>query len=242
MRIYNRKTNRGVAHDVLLRAANEVLHGGRSKKGVAADFNIDRMTLSRFVEKVRNAEEGAQVVSGYEAVANAKRVFSIEMERDLSEHITHLADMFYGLSQRRCRALACDFAMKNNVSIPKSWIENGMAGEDWWLGFADRHKMSIRSAEATSLARARAFNRPVVTAFFNNLAAVLEKESFPPSRIFNCDETGCSTVQPPKAVVTKRGTKQVGAVTSQERGELVTVAYAINASGSSLPPCLFSPE
>jgi len=45
--------------------------------------------------------------------------------------------------------------------------------------------------------------------------------------IFNCDETDCTTVQCPKQVVTEQGRKQVGSITSSERGELVTVVYRL---------------
>ena len=51
MRNYKRKTNQGAPLDILQRAADEVILHGRSKKGVATEFNIDRITLSRFVEK-----------------------------------------------------------------------------------------------------------------------------------------------------------------------------------------------
>ena len=41
--------------------------------------------------------------------------------------------------------------------------------------------------------------------------------------IWNVDETGVTTVQRPSKIVAKCGTKQVGALTSAERGRLVTV-------------------
>jgi hypothetical protein len=50
------------------------------------------------------------------------------------------------------------------------------------------------------------------------------------------DETGVTTVQKPSKVVAQKGLKQIGAVTSQERGTLVTVVVAINALGNSAPP------
>ncbi len=60
--------------------------------------------------------------------------------------------------------------------------------------------------------------------------------------IYNMDETGVTTVQTPKQIVTEKGKKQVGSVTSAERGELVTVACAVNATGNAIPPMFIFPR
>ncbi|GFR85799.1 tigger transposable element-derived protein [Elysia marginata] len=71
----------------------------------------------------------------------------------------------------------------------------------------------------------------------------MDKFKFSPSEIYNTDETGCTTVQNPGAVVTEKGKKkQVGAKTSAERGELVTVAYTVSAIGSVVPPLFIFPR
>ena len=57
--------------------------------------------------------------------------------------------------------------------------------------------------------------------------------------IYNTDETGCTTVA---AVVTEKGKKQVGAITSAERGDLVTVMYTVSAIGSVVPPLFIFPR
>jgi hypothetical protein len=69
--------------------------------------------------------------------------------------------------------------------------------------------LAIRTPEATSFARASAFNNPAVDKFYDNLAAVMDKYNFNPEDIYmyNCDETGCTTVQDPKAIVTEKGAK-----------------------------------
>ncbi|XP_045463203.1 MFS-type transporter clz9-like [Harmonia axyridis] len=114
-----------------------------------------------------------------------------------------------------------------------------MAGNDWFTNFMKRNpKLAIRSPEATSLSRATSFNRTNVQNFFEKYRSVLERYSFPPSRIWNVDETGITTVQKPKKIVAGKGTKQVGAVTSAERGVLVTLVVATNAIGNAIP-CMF---
>ena len=43
-------------------------------------------------------------------------------------------------------------------------------------------------------------------------------------------------MQRPDRIVASKGVRQVGAVTSAERGQLVTVAVAVSATGTLIPP------
>jgi len=94
----------------------------------------------------------------------------------------------------------------------------------------------------TSIGRAIGFNENAYKEYLKNLSSVLDKHQFSADRIFNVDETGVATVQDPKKVVTPTGMKNVGAITSAERGELITAVYAICASGYALAPMLIFPR
>lgn len=239
MRTYKRKTVRGsIPRDILQRVAVEI-ENGRTIRGVATEFNINRMTLKRYITK---RATNPDAITGYQAVAASKIIFKSEMEQDLANHIKLLADMFHGLSVQKCCALAYNFAVSNGLTIPDSWTKNGKAGTDWWLAFRSRQHLAVRSPEATSFARSSAFNRPVVNQFYDNLATVMDANHFKPEDIFNCDETGCTTVQRPKQIVTEQGRKQVGSITSAERGELVTVVYTVSAAGNVIPPMFIFPR
>lgn len=98
-------------------------------------------------------------------------------------------------------------------------------------------QLTLRSPEPTSLSRATSFNKTNVSKFFENLTNILEKNpDIGPELIWNLDETGLTNVHKPKKIIAVRGEKQVGKVTSGERGETVTACCAINAIGNHIPP------
>lgn len=126
---------------------------------------------------------------------------------------------------------------------PPSWVEQEMAGEVWLRSFIKRHSiLSLRLPQPTSIARATSFNRANVELFFQNYTSVLEKYQLRGKDIWNMDESGITTVQKPDRVIARRGQKQVSAMTSGERGTLVTVALAGNALGNHIPPMFIFPR
>jgi len=237
-RHYVRKTNRGANLEDLKRARDRVREGC-SIRAAAKDFNIARMTLKRFIEKSNDQQNQ---IFGYKNCQIKNMIFSSEMETELADHIKTLAEQFHGLTRNKCRALIVEYAVRNEVKIPDSWQNNGMTGEHFWISFKERNRLSIRTPEATSIGRATAFNRYTVGKFFENLGSVMQMYKFEAQDIYNVDETGCTTVQVPENVVAELGAKQVGSVTSGERGQLVTAAYAVNAVGSVVPPMLIFPR
>ena len=67
------------------------------------------------------------------------------------------------------------------------------------------------------------------------------RNEIPPERIFNVDETGISNVQKPTKIIAKKGSRQVGKITSAESGKTMTVVCAMNATGTYIPPMFIFP-
>lgn len=165
-----------------------------------------------------------------------------EMERDLVNHALELESRMFGLTARELRSLAYEIAESNGVRHSFNQ-EKKLAGKAWFRGFRTRHpEISLRAPEPTSAARARAFNKPQVSKYFSVLEKTVKENNILPTRIFNVDESGLSTVQRPSKVMAAKGKKQVGALTSAERGVHCTVVCCMNAAGCFVPPAIIYPR
>lgn len=235
--IYKRKTDRiNPSLNIIKQAVKDIIEDKKSLRATGEKYGISKTSLSRYVmnhSKLKPAETKYVTT----------QIFSSEEETSLHEYILQCSKLHYGLSKKLCRGLAFDYAVARNKKIPKSWSENKTAGIDWLRGFFKRHpELTVRKPEATSLSRATSFNRTNTKEFFLNLESVLKKYKFPPQSIYNIDETGVSTVQVPAKVIAKKGAKQVGQITSAERGSLVTMCATVNAIGNKIPPFFIFPR
>lgn len=245
----SRKTNIGrTSEETMFSAVQSHLNGGLSIKQAALRYNISRTTLTRYIVKCKNKninwEEATltdvpRMVPNY----NVRQVFTEKEEGLLVDYLQKCSRLHHGLPPREARRFAYEFAAGNEIAIPQSWKDKCSAGEDWLTAFLKRNNtLSLRKPEATSLARAMGFNKVVVGHFYHNLEQILQKYKLGPEQIYNMDETGLTTVQQPTKIIGEKGVKQIGQITSAERGSLVTVCCAINAIGNSVPPFMIFPR
>ncbi|XP_048063620.1 uncharacterized protein LOC125278459 isoform X1 [Megalobrama amblycephala] len=240
-RTWVRKTDHGVDASLLKRAAEQV-RKGKSVRAVAKSHGICHVTLNRYWQKYKELKDQGSRDLPRVGYYSPHQVFTREQEETLSQYISQAADIYYGLTPREVRKFAYQLAVEFNIQHPQTWDEKKMAGPDWFSSFMKRNpRLSVRSPQATSLSRATSFNRANVELFFSQLGEVIDKNGFDGSDIWNVDETGVTTVQAPSRVVARWGMKQVGAMTSGERGTLVSVAYAVQALGNTIPPFFVFP-
>lgn len=161
-----------------------------------------------------------------------------EIEDDLVQYLQMMESRLFGLAKSEVCKLAFELTEKNNLSNSFNSVTK-TAGSDWFKSFMRRHpQLSLRVPEPTSAARASAFNKPIVTKFFETLSELLEKNEIPPERMYNCDETGVQTSHKPGKIVATTGRKQVWSLTSCDRGVNTTAEVAMSAVGHFIPPML----
>lgn len=225
---YVRKTNQASWSEEAMRQAILECRGGSSIRSMSIKYSIPRITLYRHVKSGSTEKK----------LGRFKTIFTIQQETDLCNYLKKMDSLFFGLSRQDFKRLAFDFAKKNKIQYPLSWNKYSLAGDEWLIAFQKRNpQIVLRTPEPTSVARVRGFNRTQVTRFYDILEQVLQEHNIGPDSLYNMDETGIMTTtnKPPK-VLSISGKKQVGVISSTERGKLTTVICCCNATGSFVPP------
>ena len=250
VRNYVRKTTRQSWDEVSMQqAVLSVMNGDHGYKKAAEMYDVPQTTLERRVKRFKQTNDDGSAKYDIESACRKgfecgfKTVFTREEEAELAEYVQQMERMLFGLTPNELCALAFELAERNNKVHPFK-IEDEAAGYDWYCGFMSRHPfLSLRKPEATSAARAQGFNRVAVNKFFDLLEEIFDKNNLPQDRIYNTDETGMTTV--PKTmsrVISTKGKRQVGGLTSAERGQLITAIICCSASGWYMPPKLIFPR
>lgn len=114
----------------------------------------------------------------------------------------------YGLTRQGATKLAIEYAEVNFKEIPNSWNSNNCSREDWSRGFMiTNHELSLRTPESTSLTWSTSLNKKNVNEFFENPGKVKQCK-FDTQNTYNCNETGCTTVQACPEVIASKHVRQ----------------------------------
>lgn len=230
----SRRSTRGKwTQDDLTRAVNAVLQDKVPIRQAARNNNIPDRTLRARLEK-RKFMKGSSM--------GGKSFLGEDAERKLCSHIQKLQASGFAPTSKNLRVIAYNLSqsmgLENRFNKDKK-----MAGADWLKLFLKRNpSLSIRKAEGVSMSRAEGMNKEEVQKYFQLLTKILTENDLldKPLNIFNMDESGLQLNNVPGKVVAVKGSKDVHVVTSQERGETITVVACCNAEGNFMPPyCIF---
>ena len=214
-------------------AMESVRSAQMSIREASAAFGVPKTTLERHKNK--------KVLSPG-CLGRFRPTLDAEFELELSQYCRDMQNRLFGSTMKDLRAVAFHLAEKNNVSHNFD-MEQKMAGKDWVFGFFRRHpEFSLRTPEPTSIGRAVGFNRVQVGRFYDILQETYLSKHILPSHIWNVDETGLVTVHRPGKIVARKGQRQVGKITSVEKGRTITAVCAMNASGCYIPPMMIFPR
>lgn len=206
-------------------------------KKSAKTHGVPQTTLERLVKMNGPPEVVVQTKLG------KKPVFSPEMEDHLSTHCLQMEQKYFGITKKDICRMAFALCKENKIKNPFNNIKE-CAGSKWFKCFLRRHpELSVRTPQGISYARIKSFTPDNVSKFFDLYEPEMDKIRHNPSRIYNCDESGISVVQHKHIkVIARKGKKQIGAITSAERGSTITVVFCFNAIGQYVPPLIIFPR
>ncbi|XP_065658214.1 uncharacterized protein LOC136082720 [Hydra vulgaris] len=194
-------------------------------------YGISKPTLRRhLLNKNKFARDGLKV-------RGRSTNLPPEVVEDLVKHILLLEGMMFGITRKDLMRLAFQLAEANN--LPHNFNNaKRIAGKDWYNSFMKRHPiLSLQQPEPTLIARASSFNRAALGGFYDKLQYILDKHSLQAKDIYNMDKTNLSTV--PKIrhkIIATKGKRQVGSLSSSEKGVTTTGVFCMNAAVNFLPP------
>lgn len=241
VRNYSKTTNRQEwSIDAMNCAIQSVINKEMGYYKASKQFNVPQTTLERHTKK--KLEDPSYEINKKKG-SKFQCVFSERQEYELVNYLLTMESRLFGLTMKELRSLAFQLAERNNVGHRFNSDMN-MAGQDWVKNFLARHpNLTIREPETTSGARAMGFNKVSVDKFFDLLEKCIDKYHLTGEKIFNCDETGV-TVNPKSQskIIALKGKRQVGCLTSADRGETVTGLVCMSAAGAFMPVMLIFPR
>lgn len=175
----------------------------------------------------------------YDQQSGRQPLLSKEDEIPFVKYIDEQSQGYHGLTLSDVRHKAYMYA----TSLKRKVYGKHIASYNWLRAFRIRNELTKRKPQLISLARARAMSRYNTDRFYKKLKYLYDTYNFPPDRIYNVDETGVTTVPPPRSfVLTHKNTKKVQHIATAERGTLITVVLGMSASGNLIPPAIIYPR
>ena len=235
VRKYKRKSTRGSYGEDSLQNALHAVRNGMNIAQASLQYGIPSRTIRRHRDR-------AVQRPGTLKLGPVETVLPRDIEQQLAREIQLMERRMYAITTIDVRRLAYELAERQHVRH-KFDHNTRMAGKDWLRGFIQRNgALTIRKPIATSLARINGFTENAVNGFFDVLEDTLQNGNFNATNIWNCDETGMSTVVQPGKVVATKGVRQVRKASSAERGKNTTALCCMNAAGNFLPPMIIFPR
>lgn len=115
-------------------------------------------------------------------------------------------------------------------------FRNGMPGQGWLKWWRKRNPdIVLRHSQGLDKSRARGLCKENVQSFYSNLSKLYDMHAYPPSRVWNCDESGCQAGRNGGCLVlARKGARSVHSIIPDQR-EWLSVLVCVNAAGIAIP-------
>lgn len=228
-RTYVRKSDRATSYTKqdLKSAIEEVKSGRITAYKASQKYKIPKMTLSYHIRGLRGKKS---------STLGRSTVLPLEVELQLVEGITTMEKWGWGLSRVEVLRIVGDYVVRNKLKTP---FKHGVPGEDWFLGFARRHGLSIKKPQSVEFSRKKCMDPFIIGEYFRLLEKTLIDLDLKdkPQFIWNMDESGFSLDPSKVKVVGKKGTASSRTTAGSGRDN-ITVLMAANAAGHKAPPLI----
>lgn len=219
----------------LLKQAVASVNEGKSIRATAEEFKIEKMFLCRHITKLREELNEAECIT--KKKVGGQLALSEENEVMIAHHLKTMAKWGFALGKSEVLDVIEEYVQQNELITR---FKNNRPGNDWFVGFCKRQKLSLKKLEALEKTRRIATSDPFIIYHFYNL---LEKEVCKlellgrPENIFNLDETSFSA--DPSRVKRLSGIGQKAhRIAEASSRENTTVMACVSASGRVLPPMI----
>lgn len=239
-RNYVRKSDRGEggrwSRDDMDKACDHVNRHLMTISRAAKAFNVPRSTLHLKVQGWKG-KAPRQSTNGVVGGGGRKSTLALETELKLVKYMNIMNKWGFGLSKTQVLDVLQMFAREHKIKT--DWKDD-RPGDDWWVQFCKRHKLSLKKPERLEGSRSRQAGDPfIVQDFYDKLELAIDELDLAgkPQCIYNCDETGVNHDPGSTKILSKKGVA-AQRLTGGSGREFTTVLGCVSADGSKLPPLI----
>jgi FKBP-type peptidyl-prolyl cis-trans isomerase len=156
-----------------------------------------------------------------------------QAERELANILNTMQKWGHGLSRTEVLDMVQVYVQRTKI---KTRFKDDRPGEEWFLNFCKRNKLSLKKPQGVELARRKQENPWAIYGFFDLLEKTIEDMNLQnkPELIFNCDETSFSSDPSTTKIIGTIGSTCTRTISSAGRDN-TTVLVCCSASGQKLP-------
>ena len=162
----------------------------------------------------------------------AKTMLSQEEEGKLLDYCFKMQDLGHPLTSGQLRLKVAMTIQTRETS----WSANGVPGKFWLRSFKLRHPNLVsRKNQPLEMGMASGLCPTIATTLYCNLQELYNTFNYPPSNIWNCNESGVQTRTSGGALLlAKLDSKSVHTIEPDKRKHL-SIIFCINVAGGKIP-------